>query len=165
MSGSIAGRQKTGPTPEEVEGVVTHFLSEPKVALGGVGLVGTAEDYLRFLLMIANQGEWNGRRYLSQEAVRRMTTNQLPEGVYPISQDGEERFGIGFGCGFSVVMAGENREVDSSAGEFGWGGAASTHYWAWPDDGLIVVTMEQVFPSDRTTRRELRPIIYKAIDR
>ena len=41
------------------------YLRKPGLASGGGGLVGTASDYMRFLLMIANGGEWQGRRILS----------------------------------------------------------------------------------------------------
>ena len=42
---------------------------------GGAGLIGTAEDYLKFAQMIANGGEFNGRRYLSKKTVEFMLSN------------------------------------------------------------------------------------------
>lgn len=91
-----------GPSQEQMQMAVTQFYSRPKVAMGGVGLVGTAEDYLRFLLMIANGGKWEGRQYLSPESIDLMTTNQLPKHIRNIvSPPGVDRPGIGFGCGFS----------------------------------------------------------------
>ncbi len=47
----------------------SDYLLKPGLPSGGGGLVATASDYLRFLLMIANGGEWNGRRFLSPESV------------------------------------------------------------------------------------------------
>ena len=47
--------------------------------------------------------------------------------------------------------------------EFGWGGAASTHYWVSPRDRLIVVTMEQRWPYSPETEDALKPVIYGAI--
>src|SRR5690606_31519477 len=39
---------------------------------GGAGLVGTAEDYLRFAQMMVNGGELDGKRYLSKKSVEFM---------------------------------------------------------------------------------------------
>ena len=135
----------------------------PKVQRGGTGLVGTADDYMRFMLMIANGGKWNDRRYLSADAIEKMTTNQLPKQAFPIVH-GPKRHGVGFGLGFSVITTDNSWEKHAHKGEFSWGGAANTNAWASPrDKQLIVVTMEQVFPSNIETRWALRPIIYEAI--
>lgn len=146
-----------------------HYLQMPKVQLGGTGLVGTAEDYMRYMLMIANGGEWNGRRYLSAEAIRLTTTNQLPERAFPIrlhlpGRPEIKRHGVGFGLGFSVCTTDDSWAKHAHIGEFSWGGAANTNAWASPrDNKLIVVTMEQVFPVNLETRLALKSIIYDAI--
>src|SRR5262245_56396278 len=57
------------------------YLHKPGLLSGGGGLVGTAGDYMRFLLMIAGGGELDGTRILSPESVELMRTNQLPKGV------------------------------------------------------------------------------------
>ena len=69
---------------------------------GGGGLVSTARDYMRFLMMIERGGELNGRRYLKPETVKLMTTNQIPEGAGWIRFGDEIREGVGFGFGFCV---------------------------------------------------------------
>lgn len=139
------------------------YLNKPVLPSGGGGLVGTASDYMRFLLMIAGDGEWNGRRVLSPESVQLMRTNQLPKEVGWIGF-GEERTGVGFGLGFSVTVE-PNDKTNPGAikDEYGWGGAASTHYWLSPKDNLIVVTMEQRWPYSPETEEKLKPMIYGAI--
>ena len=82
----------------------SDYLLKPGLSSGGGGLVATASDYMRFLLMIANDGEWEGRRILSPESVELMRTNQLPKGVGWIGFGDEERTGVGFGLGFSVTV-------------------------------------------------------------
>lgn len=62
-----------------------RYHKMPAVQSGGGGLVGTAGDYMRFLLMITGGGEWNGKCYLSEESVNLMTTDQLPRAAFPIS--------------------------------------------------------------------------------
>ena len=138
------------------------YLHKPGLSSGGGGLVGTASDYLRFLLMIANGGEWQGKRLLSPESVERMRTNQLPKAVDWIGFGDEKRTGVGFGLGFSVTVE-TNDKSSNRKDEYGWGGAASTHYWVSPRDRLIVVTMEQRWPYSPETEEALKPVIYDAI--
>ena len=56
------------------------------------GLFSTAADVARFCQMILNGGELDGRRYLSEEAVRRMTSEQTPDAV-------NAQYGFGWGTG------------------------------------------------------------------
>lgn len=143
----------------------SDYLLKPGLASGGGGLVGTASDYMRFLLMIAGGGEWNGRRFLSPKSIELMRTNQLPQGVGWIGFGEVERTGVGFGLGFSVTMEpNEKTNPHAKKGEYGWGGAASTHYWLSPEDKLIVVTMEQRWPYSPETEVALKPVIYGAIE-
>ena len=115
--------------------------------------------------MIANNGEWDGKRILSPESVELMRTNQLPAGVGWIGFGEFERTGVGFGLGFSVtVEPNATRTRTRQKDEYGWGGAASTHYWLSPHDELIVVTMEQRWPYSPETEEALKPVIYNAIE-
>jgi CubicO group peptidase (beta-lactamase class C family) len=141
------------------------FLHKPGLLSGGGGLVGTASDYMRFLLMIANGGEWQGKRILSAELAKRMHTNQLPEGVDWIGFGGDKRKGVGFGLGFSVTVEPGEKSLNNHKDEYGWGGAASTHFWVSPRDRLIVVTMEQRWPYSPETEEALKPVIYGAIEK
>jgi len=129
---------------------------------GGGGLVGTARDYLRFLTMIQNGGELDGHRILRPESVALMTTNQLPKEAFPIHFGNEVRHSTGFGFGFSVRTQNSTWDPSGRVGEFGWGGAASTHYWASPTDKLIVITLEQIMPYQWDTEFGVKKIIYDA---
>ena len=52
----------------------------------------------------------------------------------------------------------------SSAGEFGWGGMASTVFWVDPAESLVVLFMTQFTPSGTFNfRGQLRSIVYGAI--
>ncbi|HEY1066456.1 MAG TPA: serine hydrolase domain-containing protein, partial [Pirellulales bacterium] len=132
---------------------------------GGGGLVGTARDYMRFLTMIQNGGELDGKRILKPETVKLMTTNQLPGDVAPIRFGGELRHGTGFGLGFSVRTENTTWDPAGHVGEYGWGGAASTHYWVSPADKLIVVTLEQIMPYQWDTEFGVKPLIYDAVEK
>jgi len=147
------------------DGMATSaFLKDRPFKGGGSGLVSTITDYARFLLMIAGDGEFEGRRYLKKETIDLMRTNQLPEGIPCISFGKDLRHGTGFGLGFAVRVAEDNRwDKDARVGEYGWGGLASTHYWLSPKDDLIVITMEQTLPYSSILEMVLKPIIYQAI--
>jgi CubicO group peptidase (beta-lactamase class C family) len=139
------------------------YLHKAGLSSGGGGLVGTASDYMRFLLMVENGGEWQGTRILSTKSAAAMHTNELPKSVNWIGFGDEESTGVGFGLGFSVTVETNDKRANRKD-EYGWGGAASTHYWVSPRDRLIVVTMEQRWPYSPETEEKLKPVIYEAIE-
>lgn len=105
---------------------------------GGGGLVSSLEDYLHFVQMLANCGEWQGRRILSRAAVEKMTANQLPpEFCMP---------GLGSGYGLGVLTDPEQARLPASKGAFGGGGAAGTDFWVDPGTGTIGIFMVQMIP-------------------
>ncbi len=145
--------------------VLASRFEPPKCPSGGGGLVSTTTDYHAFLAMIRAGGKTPaGMQLLQPDSVALMTTSQLPESIPNIAFGPQQRHGVGFGFGFSVVFA-KNDEWDASApvGEFGWGGAASCHYWVSSADDLVVITLEQTMPYDWDLERALKPIIYDAI--
>jgi len=141
----------------------SRYLIEPPFEGGGGGLVSTARDYMRFLLMIQADGEYLGKRYLKPETVALMKNNQVPESVGWIKFGDEVRTGVGFSYGFSVRVEMSDWDSDGRVGEYGWGGAASTHYWTSPKDDLTVITLEQIMPYSFMTELKLKPLIYDAI--
>jgi CubicO group peptidase (beta-lactamase class C family) len=142
-------------------------LRKPKFLSGGGGLVSTAGDYHRFAQMLLGRGEFEGVRLLGSRTVDYMTTNHLPDGRdiasfgHPISEPDE---GVGFGLGFSVVLDPARHKTLSSAGEFAWGGAASTNFWVDPAEDLTVVLMTQLLPSTSLPiRPRLTALVQQAI--
>lgn len=138
-------------------GKLTTFFS------GGGGLVSTARDYLRFLTMIQDGGKLDGHRILKSSTVKLMTSNQLPPKAFPIYFGKDIRHGTGFGLGFSVRTANTSWDPAGHVGEYGWGGAASTHYWVSPADQLIVVTLEQIMPYQWDTEFGVKKMIYESV--
>ncbi len=136
---------------------------------GGGGLVSTADDYLRFCHLLVNGGELDGVRLLSSRTLRFMTVNHLPGGRL-LNDMGQTTFsevamaGTGFGLGFSVLVDPAASQSLGSAGQFAWGGAASTAFWIDPAEELAVVFMTQLLPSNTyPLRRHLQAGIYQAL--
>ncbi len=140
----------------------SDFRFPPRFFSGGGGLVSTAHDYSHFVQMLLNEGELFGTRILSAETVTEMTRNQLPAKTYPIGI-GEPRPGVGFGLGFSIRVEPSNWDPEGKVGEYGWGGAASTHFWISPKDKLAVITLEQTRPYNWNLEFGLKGLIYEAI--
>ena len=135
--------------------------STPSFCMPGGGLFSTAHDYLQFLRMILCRGELEGRRYLKPETVALMTSDQLPSHIPNIHFD-DVRDGLKCGLGFAVFIKPSQWDPTAKVGEFGWGGAASCHYWVYPPEELIVITLESTMPYNWNLERGLKPLIYSA---
>jgi CubicO group peptidase (beta-lactamase class C family) len=146
-----------------------NALRTPDALLGGQGLVSTAADYHRFTQMLLGGGELDGTRLLGTRTLRYMTRNHLPGGadleVFGRPLFAETTFdGVGFGLGFSVVDDPVANKVPCSAGEFAWGGAASTAFFVDPAERITVLFLTQLMPSStHPIRPELRQLVYQAL--
>ena len=143
------------------------FATRRPIASGGGGLCSTVFDYLQFCRMMLNKGELDGVRLLGRKTVELMTTNHLGGDMADL---GTPRFsessytGIGFGLGFSVMLDPAKAQIVGTAGEYAWGGAASTSFWIDPGEQMIVIMLTQLTPSSTyPIRRELRVLSYAAV--
>ena len=112
--------------------------------------------------MLASGGDLNGKRLLHRETVQAMTKNQLPDKAFPIAFGPNQRPGVGFGLGFSVRVSRDPLSA-SRIGEYGWGGAASTHFWISPKDELVVIALQQFMPFSTHLDQTIRPLVYESI--
>ncbi|MEQ1606869.1 MAG: serine hydrolase domain-containing protein [Pyrinomonadaceae bacterium] len=133
------------------------YLNGPRKSFsGGAGLLSTANDYARFLQMLANGGTLDGKRIISRKTVEQMTVDQLHGIPYNAGQ--------GFGLGFSVVKDVGAYGQPSSIGEFGWGGAYHSTYWVDPKEQMVVVYFTQLIPAPGIDDHgKLRTLIYQSI--
>jgi CubicO group peptidase (beta-lactamase class C family) len=129
---------------------------------GGGGLVGTAPDYTRFLLMLRNGGQLDGRRYLKESTLQEMTRDQLGAQVVrtALYLPGAD---YGFGLGFAVRTKPSAKGRDSAVGEYYWGGAGGTYMWVDPANDLFVVFMMQSPKNRLPYRAALRERVYGVI--
>jgi CubicO group peptidase (beta-lactamase class C family)/glyoxylase-like metal-dependent hydrolase (beta-lactamase superfamily II) len=85
------------------------------------GLFSSAADLAKFYQMLAGGGQLNGRRFLSEEAVKQMTSRQTPA-------DLSDNYGFGFSTGGDRI---------------GHGGAYSTNSYIDTKNGLIFIWLVQ----------------------
>ena len=87
----------------------------------GGGLFSTADDVAKFGQMVLGGGTFQGKKILSEEAVKAMTSKQTPDALKD-----------GYGLGWSVGG-------DST----GHGGALATDLAVYPKMGLVTVWLVQ----------------------
>ena len=130
---------------------------------GGAGMVGTIDDYAKFLQMLLNGGTLDGRRYLKPETIALMTSDHIGPGR-KIARDQFYFPGdaSGFGLGFAVRTA-QPANTSWPKGEYTWDGVAGTFFFVDPSDDMFVICMMQS-PSQRSRiESELRTLVYQAL--
>ena len=176
VEGPDVGRLAALYVPDAATGRAVRYdavgsaaLRKPDLLSGGGGLVGTAADHHRFTSMLLGGGALDGVRVLGPRTLAYMTRNHLPGGQ-TLAQVGRGQFaeaayeGMGFGLGFSVLVDPVAAKVPATAGEFGWGGAASTAFWVDPVERVTASFFTQLLPSSTyPIRGELRQLVYSAL--
>jgi CubicO group peptidase (beta-lactamase class C family) len=129
-----ANAAKTGLEETTITQLRYPLTDRTRQPMPAGGLFSTASDVARFCLMILNGGALDGKRYLSEAAVKQMTSKQTPDAL-------TEKYGLGWSTG---------------DGEFGHGGAYATNMTIDPQDGLVFIWMVQHagFPGDGAKSRD-----------
>jgi CubicO group peptidase (beta-lactamase class C family) len=168
-----------GATPGQPGGAATGYTfleafdaaahSKPAFLSGGGGLVSTAADYLRFVEMLRRGGSYDGGRLLGSRTITHMVRNHIP-GDADLETFGRPLFaetplrGVGFGLGFSMVIDPTRYGVVASAGDYSWGGAASTAFYVDPLEDVTVSFYTQLLPSSTLPiRNYLRALVNQAL--
>jgi CubicO group peptidase (beta-lactamase class C family) len=142
-------------------------LSAPvKFFSGNGGLVSTATDYMIFLQMLLNKGEYNGVRLLRSKTVELMTSNHILNETMPNDDFfGPLLTGMGFGFGFAVLKDNNQSEENiGSAGSYWWAGSANTYFYVDPQKDLILIFMTQFVPNFYyPVCKEFRELVYNSI--
>jgi len=149
---AIGSDGKAGPADDPKD---IAYVKGPRVCYaGGAGLLSTAEDYARFLLMLQSGGEWGGVHILSPKSVELMTADHVG------SLYGSQGFGLGF---WVTKELGRNGEP-GSVGAYGWGGAYHTTYWVDPAEKLVAVFMTQLLPATGSDAQgKFKALVYQSI--
>ena len=130
------------------------------VPYGGMGLYSTIGDYARFGQMLLNGGQLDGARLLGRKTVELMTVNHLNDLAVPnIGANGA----YGFGLGGSVRTDLARGNIPGSLGQFGWDGAAMTHFRMDPKERTVALVFFQHMPFDVPTLELFSTLFYQAI--
>ena len=162
-------------TPDPVKGLAVPLdqfgrgaLRKPSLMSGGGGLISTAADYARFTgcwpaggsstecaCWEPHGGPDDAQRLPAWPDLGALSTGGFAETTFE---------GIGFGLGFAVVQDPVPSRTLSSAGEFFWGGAASTAFWVDPVEDVTAHFFTQLLPSStHPIRPQLRQLVYSAL--
>jgi CubicO group peptidase (beta-lactamase class C family) len=135
------------------------YTVKPVLFSGGGGISSTAEDYLRFALMLQGAGTYKGVRILKPESVAKMREDQTT----PAIRQAGLFFpgpGVGFGLGGSVVI--DDKLTRPGNGTYSWWGIAGTEFWVDPKNDLFMVFMIQNRERAMEYQRKNRAWIYDA---
>ena len=142
-----------------------YGLSEQPCDSGGGGLMGSVNDYAKYLAMIANGGELNGVRILSKKSMalhlQDQTTQMLPDAFRRGFGDDASSY-MKFAAGFGRKMLRDQETGNEQVDYFFWGGAANTFFWVDVDRGTIGVFATQLAPSLYNFSDSIEDIIDKA---
>jgi len=134
------------PSDTILKSAESERRAHPEWESGGGGLVSTPTDYARFAQMILNKGEFGGKRYLSGQAFKSMTTDHIG----PNSGVTRDYFyfpgdGFGFGYGFAVRTEPGNAKPPppGSIGELKWDSGSGTYFGVDPKLDMVYILMEQ----------------------
>jgi CubicO group peptidase (beta-lactamase class C family) len=126
---------------ELADGPDGQWSTQPAFPLGSGGLVATIDDWLAFgQMLLAGGATASGRRLLSAESVRLMTTDHTTPAQREIGQLFLE--GQGWGFGGSVDIA----AIDpwNVPGRYGWVGGTGTSAHITPSTGTVAILLAQV---------------------
>ncbi|MEJ0087309.1 MAG: serine hydrolase domain-containing protein [Pseudomonadota bacterium] len=130
---------------------------------GSYGFVSNIDDYMKFARMLVNGGKLGRARILKPETVKLMATDAMPAEVTDKSWL-PSKGTVGFGIDFAVRTAPpkDAAEASGAVGEFFWDGAASTLFWADPQNHVAAVLFTQMRPFDKIKlHKAFRDAVYK----
>jgi CubicO group peptidase (beta-lactamase class C family) len=157
----IAKSYKMNADKSGLDETPISFLSQPltnrkRMPLPAGGLFSCAPDLVRIYQMALNGGTLNGKRFLKEETLKQMTSNQLGDMKVSFTE------GMNMGLGFHFVKTPMGVTESLSAGSFGHGGAYGTQSWIDPQRKLIMVLLIQRTDLGNSDGSALRAAFQKA---
>jgi len=149
--------------------VKSIYANTGRLQSGGGGLLSTTADYSKFCEMLLGGGKYLGCRIIGDRTLKMMSQNHLPKNAdlasVAMGSFSETAYeGVGFGLGFAQTLS-EVRAQNLGAGDFYWGGMASTIFWVDPKESMFCVFMTQLVPSRTFNfRGQLKALVYSSIE-
>ncbi len=141
--------------------VLIQNRAAPRFQSAGGGLLSTATDYSRFLLLLRNRGSLGGMRLLSPATLAWMTADHL--GAIPVQGDLLSP-GNGFGLGFAVRTHAGLAPTPGSVGSYFWSGLGGTSFVVDPAHDLFAMLLTQAPGQREYFIRLWRQLVYGALD-
>ncbi|UBU12381.1 serine hydrolase domain-containing protein [Nonomuraea gerenzanensis] len=126
---------------EQADGPDGQWSGLPAFPLASAGLVGTARDWLAFgRMLLAGGVTGDGRRLLSAQSVRLMTSDHTTVAQRKVGELFLEGQGWGFGGSVDITPT----EPWNIPGRYGWVGGTGTTAHLVPSTGTVAVLLTQV---------------------
>lgn len=146
-------------------GIQNTMEREPAFESGGAGLTSTIDDYARFTQMLLQKGEYQGRRILSPETVRFMTTAHVSAQQQRGVETWESLAGYTYGNLMRIMTLPESAGGLGSLGEYGWDGWLGTYMMNDPAHDLTFLMMYQRTDSGTVGySRKMRNVLFAALE-
>ena len=137
----------------------TPFKDKVTLLNGSGGLLSTTKDYLKFSVMLLNNGFFGGEQIIKKSTLDLMKKDHSLGLKYKKLVFGKKK---GFGLGFEVVK--EEDTKFGSKGTFGWGGMFGTYFRADPKQNMVYIYMTQSFETYRLKLADkFRAMVYESI--
>jgi CubicO group peptidase (beta-lactamase class C family) len=155
----------TDPDTGKPQARIPELTQALKFECGGGCAASTAPDYLRFAMMLMNQGRSDEARLLGPRTVAYMLSDQLGPNIKNLIGNADPtRADFGFGLGLAVRTTPGVVKMMGSVGQFTWPGASGTDWWVDPKEELAVVYMSAApGPTRWHYRQKINALVYQAI--
>lgn len=141
-----------------------HPYDQPETfQRGGHGLFSTLNDYAAFARMLIDGKDADGTSMLSGTTHAMLQANRLRPEQLPVRVGPNPLPGYGWGLVGRVLLDPGQAWTLSGEGEFGWAGAASTHFWVDPRARMSGVLMTQYLGASLPLTDDMRTAAYQAL--
>jgi CubicO group peptidase (beta-lactamase class C family) len=149
----IVKLEKTAPFPMLDNfggGIVPEYQNHYGQPAGG--LYSTASDVGRFCQMLLNGGTWEGKRYLSDKAIKQLSAVQTGD----VMVNPQEGYGVG-------VFVKTRDDEGPAVGSYGHRGARRTVMWIDPKNQLVMVAMLQRWDMTGEQQKEFYGSVFRTM--
>jgi len=165
--GDLGGLPPLELTPQTLEPLdvdAMHPHDNPQnFQRGGHGLFSTLSDYSAFARMLVDGKGPDGAPLISRTTHQMLQANRLPAEQVPIKIGPNALPGYGWGL-LGRVMLDQGQAMSLTGdGEFGWAGAAATHFWVDAKERMSGVIMTQYLGASLPLADDLRTAAYQAL--
>ncbi len=137
----------------------SYFTQIPSFYSGGGGILSTADDYAKYLMMLANEGSFGDVEVLKKSTVS-LHTNPLISDIGALQRAfGEAAQYMTFGGGLGI----KNEATDLNIVDYYfWAGAFNTFFWIDPSDKSVGVFLTAHWPVQYNISDRLEQIVDEA---